>query len=232
MTPEERDRRRDVLRRALQREAACVPLERLGESLTSVERAHLETCPRCQTELTLWTEWNASAPGADDEAATRWVASELHRRRPVPSQPDRSTVWAWLRPRGFVAAAATFAMAVAVASLWWDREPDVSRLPNAKQGYRSTVVQVVRPLGDVGSAPRQLQWMAVTAAARYDVQILEVDRTVLWRGSSNRPVLDVPPSVAAQLVPGKTVLWEVTASDTSGTRLAESGMQRFRVVRE
>jgi hypothetical protein len=31
------------------------------------------------------------------------------------------------------------------------------------------------------------------------------------------------------LVPGKTVLWEVTALDGSGTVLAQSGTQRFRV---
>ena len=83
--------------------------------------------------------------------------------------------------------------------------------------------------GDVAAAPTQLEWAAVPGAVRYDVQILEVDRAVLWRGSTREPRVDVPAAVSAKFVPGKRILWEVTAHDDA-TVLAESGTQAFRVA--
>ena len=110
-----------------------------------------------------------------------------------------------------------------------DREPAVRELQNTPQVYRTAQVQVVAPLGDLAAPPRALEWVPVSGAVGYDVEILEVDGTRLWRGTAAGPRIDLPSSVIAQLVPGKTVLWEVRARSASGATVANSGTQRFRV---
>jgi hypothetical protein len=66
-------------------------------------------------------------------------------------------------------------------------------------------------------------------AVSYDVEILEVDGTLLWRATSSAPRIDLPPSVVRQLLPGKTLLWEIRARNVANNVIAESGKQRFRV---
>jgi hypothetical protein len=82
----------------------------------------------------------------------------------------------------------------------------------------------------VTASPSALTWVAVPAAERYDIEVLQVDRTLLWRTSSPVPHVALPASVVAQLTPGKTVIWEVNAVNASGTVIAVSGTQRFRVT--
>lgn len=110
----------------------------------------------------------------------------------------------------------------------WDREP---ALPPAtgEQVYRSASIDIVSPSGDMAGPPRELVWVAWPAAARYDVRVLEVDGTVVWRATSLSPRVDLPDDVIARSVPGKTLIWEVLARDGMGRAVAESGPQRFRV---
>jgi uncharacterized membrane protein len=110
-----------------------------------------------------------------------------------------------------------------------DGEPAVRQLQDAPQVYRTAQVQVVAPVGDIAATPSALEWVAFSGAAGYDVEVLEVDGTSLWRGTSSSLRIDLPSSVLAQLVPGKTVLWEVRARSASGATVANSGTQRFRV---
>jgi hypothetical protein len=125
-----------------------------------------------------------------------------------------------------LAAAAVLAM---VGYLAWDPEPRVGPSPPGELIYRTVTVQVVGPTGDVLEAPAELSWVAVDGAVRYEVQVLEVDRTILWRTTSLSERVLLPGSVVERIVPGKTLLWEVTATDGSGTSIASSGTQRFRV---
>lgn len=86
------------------------------------------------------------------------------------------------------------------------------------------------PLGDVAAAPRTLEWAPVGGAVLYEVQILEVDRAVMWRGSTSAARIDVPSQVTALFIAGKTVLWTVSARNAGGAVVGESGAQRFRVA--
>jgi len=52
---------------------------------------------------------------------------------------------------------------------------------------------------------------------------------VLWRTSSTSTRVVLPRELVAQLVPGKTVLWNVTARSATGAAIASSDTQRFRV---
>ena len=125
-----------------------------------------------------------------------------------------------------VAAAASLAI---VGYLAWDPEPRVGQPAPGEQVNRTATVDVVAPIGDVPKAPAELAWVAVDGAARYEVQVLEVDRTILWRTTSLSERVLLPASVVERIVPGKTLLWEVTAIGGSGTSIASSGTQRFRV---
>ena len=210
---------------------ACLPFERLGDEHTPTERGHVQTCARCQAEIALWQEFQESAPEPEDGAAVQWVVAELRRRRSAPAPgPRRAAIWAFFG-RGLIATAMTLVLGLAVGYLAWDREPAVQDIGTSGQpAYRASQLHVVAPVGDVGSAPRELQWKAPAGATQYDVVIMEVDRTEVWRSSSQAPRVALPPAVVSRFVPGKPFLWEVVARNGSGAAIAESGTQRFRVL--
>jgi hypothetical protein len=224
-----------TLRAAVDPTATCVPLERLEGPLTRDEQDHIATCPRCQTELSLLEQFDSSTPARDEGAAVPWIVSELRRRRAGEAGESREarvgSGWlAGLRWRPLGLAAGVLVAAVVVGYIATDREPQLRDDTSTNVGYRTEQISVVAPVGDVAVAPSELTWLAVPAAERYDIEVLQVDRTRLWRASSPVPHLALPASVIAQLAPGKTVIWEVNAVNASGTVIAVSGTQRFRVT--
>ena len=221
---------RDALDRTLQPTPGCIPIERFGEAWTVRENEHLTGCARCQTELALWQEFDSSTPSADEGGAVQWVVAELGRRSAQAPPPIPNRRWWWLERPRFAAAAATIGVATLIGYGLWDPEPVVRMRQDAPQVYRSVRVQAVSPMGDVVAAPRSLEWVPLPGAVVYDVQMLEVDRTSLWRGTASSPRIELPSGVITQLVPGKTLLWEVTARNAAGAVVAESGTQRFRVA--
>ena len=225
----------DALKASVGSTPDCISLSRLDGPLTDTERDHLAHCARCQTELTLLEEFRASTPAAQNGAAVEWIAAEVQRRRRDMSVDDAAArgpggflgTLRW-QPLGIAAAAV---LAVAVGFVAWDREPQLRDPPAATEGYRTEQLSVISPKGDVAIPPDELRWVTVPGAERYDIAILEVDRTALWQGTSSVPRVGLPVSLTARFVPGKTVTWEVTARDRSGQILAVSGAQRFRVTK-
>jgi hypothetical protein len=229
----ERKGERETLERTLQPDAACIPLERLSENPTFSESAHLKSCLRCQTELALWQQITKSEPDPGEGAAVQWVVAELQRRRSSQSRSDNpAPYWAWIRSRGFAVAAACLMLVVAVGYVSWEREPGVRGILDGKATYRTRQMTVLGPVGDVRTPPRELEWVPIAGAAKYEVRLFEVDGNVLWRAVSSTPRVTVPASALYQMAPGKTLMWQVSASDATGARIAESGTQRFRVVLE
>ena len=166
----------------------------------------------------------------------QWVAAEVRRRRRVSEMdagtaaPPRGNAWGMLRPRFFLAAAATGLLAASVGYVVWDREPRVRDLAATVQQYRTAQLHAIAPVGDIRAAPAVLEWVSSGEAETYEVVVLEVDRTILWRGSSVVPRAMLPASLIAQFAPGKRVLWEVRALNRSGAVIAASGTQQFRVT--
>lgn len=225
----------EAWRRELAATPACVPVERMGEALTAAEREHISHCARCEAEHALWESFLDDTPAAGEGAAVQWIAAEVARRRAGPPAPAlRPGKWSWwlgaLRPQTLAAAATIVIGVVTTAYLVQDREPPVVAPTAAPNVYRSERLEVIAPTGDFPTPPTVFLWMAAPGAERYDVVVLEVDRTILWRASTEAPRIELPPEVIAQFVPGKTVLWEVTARGRDATTLAQSGTQRFRVV--
>jgi hypothetical protein len=232
VTPHPSDSSRTVLRNALEPTPECVDISRFGQELTGSEKAHLAECPRCEAEFALWREFEESTPTADEGAAVQWIVSDL-RRRQSSSTAKRAFAHNWvaafLRP-SVLAAAASVLLAVGIGYMALEPEPPIARPESRGQVYRSEQIDVVAPVGEVTSPPRELSWSNVDGATRYDVQVLEIDNTVLWQGSSSTAHVTLPSTLVRQFVPGKSVLWEVTARDAAGASLASSGRQRFRVA--
>jgi hypothetical protein len=211
------------IRNELAPTSECISIERLGQALTDRERNHLAGCARCQSELALWKEFEANEMRAEDEADVQAIVDELRR----PNNAARANNVVPFRPR-ILAVAAMLVIAVAVAFLVENREPSVNMPIGGESAYRSAAVEVVAPKGDVATPPSELRWNTVAGAKEYDVAVFEVDRTNLWHATAADTHVALPSSVVAQCVPGKTLLWQVTAR-RDATVIAQSGIQRFRV---
>lgn len=222
------DRVRRKVKRRLQVTADCIAVERFGETLAAAERDHLAVCTRCQAELALWQEMDSATTGAEEHAAVGWISGELRRRR-ARRRPGAGSWLTGLRGPTLVAAAASILLAAGAGYVFWDPEPEPGEPQSADHVYRTARVTVVAPVGDLESPPNELKWMPVDGAASYDVRVLEVDGTSLWRGSSPGPEIRVPAAVVARFVPGKTIVWEITARARGGAPVAVSGTSRFRV---
>jgi hypothetical protein len=140
-------------------------------------------------------------------------------------------------PRWFVVGLPSFAAAVVlamVAGAFYLRAGRPPTLPadvsTGGEVTRSLTVAVRGPIGDVGEAPRRLEWLAVARAVRYRVRLMEVDRRELWSTSTPALGADLPAEVRAAWAPARTLVWDVTAYDASGTAIAESGPQSVRLV--
>jgi hypothetical protein len=230
---DDRGNAREDVRQQLRATPGCIATDRFAEPLTAAEREHLATCARCDAEFTLWHEFSDPKPSPEEDAAVEWVIGELGRRRAQSQKAKaRTAARSWLtvlRRPTIGAAAAAISFVVAAWYVTWDPEPELREPQAVEQTYRTERLEVMAPLGDLQTAPGEIAWVALAGAARYDVEVLEIDGTVLWRGSSQSPQVSLPATLVAQLVPGKTVLWEVTARDAAGAPLATSGTQRFRV---
>ena len=216
----------------LQPTPQCIPPERTGEPLSEREREHVAECPRCEAELALWNSFEtAPSTGATEEADVAWVVERLRTRfapaprviRPAPGRFTMRTV----RPVLAIAAAALLIVSVGYLAL--DPSPRIRSGPMQNGVYRSLTLRLIEPIGDLAEPPREFSWLAIPDAVDYDVQVLEIDRTVLWRTSSTSTRVVLPRELVAQLVPGKTVLWNVTARSATGAAIASSDTQRFRV---
>ena len=231
MTSTDRERHAEMVRDVLSASADCLPIERISEALTADEEAHVTHCPRCQAERSLWRLADTDTRPEEREAV-RWIAAEVGRRRTESGTPAPSRfAWLWLGSGRLAAAAAAIVLVSGIGYLSWTREPAL-HAPAAVTAYRSTEIQPVAPVGDVKTAPRELEWQAMAGATAYEVVVEEVDHTALWRGASASTRVSLPTSVVEKLVPGKTVLWRVDAKNSAGAVVGQSAATRFRVAIE
>ena len=113
------------------------------------------------------------------------------------------------------------------------RQPDLkASLGSGPSVYRSQEVEIVSPAGELTQAPKSLEWKAFAGATKYKVEVMEVDHAVLWSASTNYISLTIPSATQAKMLPGKPVLWQVTALDSQERTLAVSQVKRFSVSRK
>jgi hypothetical protein len=236
-----------TLRKVLAVKPECLSpreLEELAED-SSRKHPHLASCPRCQAELAMLKEFESSTPLPDEGAAVAWISSHLDRKLDQIKHPgdkrDLSNARnAWFtrlleHGRGWwLAPVAAVAVIVLISAIFLRTKAPVLRadLEPGPQVYRAQEVAVIAPSGEVSKAPKELEWKPFAGAALYKVSVMEVDRVALWSGATNYTTLTIPDSARSKMLPGKPVLWEVTALDSQGRVLAVSQVQRFSIARK
>lgn len=208
----------------------CLPLERLDAELTAAERTHVAGCVRCQSELELFQAYEANAP-VEGELAVAWIAAQTKRR--LAASHDAATPVAtpapatWRLP-SWALMAASVAVVVAGATLLM--RPDAPAVaPETAPVYRGVQVAFTEAAGDLEAAPASVAWTRVGGAVNYDLRLLEVDGTELWRVTTSSPMVSVPADARAAFLPGRTLVWRVEARDAGGRTLVSSGDTRARV---
>jgi hypothetical protein len=240
---------RDILKSTLAATPNCLSAEQLEPYLDGkASHPHLAECPRCQGELALLKSFESASPLADEGAAVAWISAHLDRRLDSIKNPgarSRAAVQAsgmqasWLaRTLGLsgwrlaipVVGVVTAAILVAFF-LHSPKEPQL-RANNMQQQstvYRSQEIDVTRPAGTVSQAPRELEWATFVGAQTYKVAMMEVDHKRRWAAETQSLSVEIPAAVRAKIVPGKSILWQVTAVDAQGKTLASSQVQRFSI---
>ena len=212
-------------KKALEPTPECIDLARLGEERTAAEQEHLLACPRCQAEAALFQEFLREAAGEEEARDGRSIAAELQRRL-EPKANVRE-----FRPRSGSLLAAAAVLVLAIGTAFWldNREPSLDSTVSPQGVYRSERIEGVSPSGEIPEAPRALQWKAVPGRPAYEVNILEIDGTLLWSGVTENTAISLAESVRTKFAPGRTLLWKVTAR-RGREIVASSGIMRTRVT--
>ena len=234
------------LRAALGAGRDCPPPERLEQWLANPRHIspdlsrHIEACAYCKTELALLRDFQSGVARESEAAAVEMITGRLRARssailpaRPVAElrQPWWKTLWTvrWLTPVALAAAAVLIFIAVDVQ--WRAAAPDL-HAPSDQEVMRSGAITGVSPSGDVQQPPAEVRWQSVRAAVKYRVRLMEVDHSQLWSAETAQDHIDLPAPVRAQIVPLKTLLWEVSGLDASGRIVAESSSVSFRLLQK
>jgi putative zinc finger protein len=231
------------LKVALQPTADCLSIEQLGryqdDALTPAAREiterHVRGCANCQTELALLDAFSTLAVREDEAEVVRDGVKTLERRRAEIFGKRSGTVTEFRRRFSVAALRPVFAMAAVllmiVGGYYLTQNSSRNSSGIDPDATRSSKIIVEAPSGDVQSVPEQLQWKSIDGASSYRIRITEVDRHELWSTDTTTSPVTLPPSVRAQIVPGKTLVWQVTAYGAANKPIAESTPQRFRVAR-
>ncbi|MBZ5728936.1 MAG: hypothetical protein LAP87_28650 [Acidobacteriia bacterium] len=242
-----------ILKDALNRTPQCLPLEVLariaGQGADNAggagAQAHLAQCARCRNELQLMQEFETAEPRPDEVASVAWIASQLQQRSAefttaLPPAAVAKPLWQRLgnrigqalpttaRWRAVSMACASLALVVTAGVYLRHGAPDegLSR-PNGAIVWRSQQFAVVAPAGDVAAPPAEFQWQPAAGAAKYQVRLLEVDHHEIWSGESSTTSIAVPGGIRSQMAPGRSFLWEVTARNAAGEKIAGTNLQVF-----
>ena len=225
----------DVVRQAIQHGADCPPLEVLIEAMqnpapgSEAIAEHTNICPACQTELTLFREFELAEAKPDERDALKYIVNRLQ------GKPLSSSLWATLRAfftplrvGGLALGAAALLTVVGITTEWQHTHFGSSPMSEG-DALRSVTVRGVVPQGNIPSFPEEIRWDGVAGAAAYDVTVTEVDGNVVFHKSFTTTRLQTPAELHRIMVPGKTILLQVNAVNASGSFVAQSGTIRVSV---
>lgn len=237
----------DLLREALRPTEGCLPLETLesalvhGEPGLSPEVAHhLKVCGYCQTELHLLKEFHEAGSAKDSEEVRNVVKVLRERSREIfqerSSRESRKAWWnhklliQWLVP----AALAVAALLIIVAGVSQYRHSARPALNGSFQTqdevFRTGSFTLFQPVGDLLERPKEVRWEPVKGAVKYEIRLLEVAGADVWNSATTADHIGIPQAVRDKVVPARTLFCEVVAFDSSGRKMGDTGLVRFRLV--
>jgi hypothetical protein len=197
----------------------------LEEGDHSAHWKHVHGCAHCLGEMELLRSFLTERVSTEEQPHVSAITSSLKKNSPAQPAPWWKLL---LKPWTLTPAIVAAAVAIFVVANVHDRPGGVV-LNSGDQVVRSQSIHAVAPVGDLSAAPEVLAWSAVAGSANYKVQVLEVDRTLLWTAMSRTSNVSLEPEIKRQIVPGKALLWKVEALDASGNFVASSGLTEFRV---
>jgi hypothetical protein len=211
-------------------------LQHLADGSSDAEASqHMAGCPHCQAQLAMLKSFESSLPSENEGSAVAWIAAQLERNQTCASSADAEVWkphWRNVLRVPYLAGAAALALVVGLGISFYISGREHHSFPGNFQGtdtVRSGSVRLTVPSGDLDLAPDDFRWEAYPGAKNYLVEVLEVDGTVLWSRQSPQDFLAASPELKRKMLPGKTLLWKVTAIDGSGRAIATSSQERFQV---
>lgn len=246
----DRQSERELFRNALGPGADCLPVEKLEILMDAGTKApasadlaqHVQTCAHCRTELELLRSFHSAEARPDDEQAVRQVTERLRSRsqeifaRPSATASAKTIWWkTWFSLGSYSTAKLAFAavLGILVVGLQLRHSGPPQLGPVVHTGeelLRSYTIAILAPAGDLQKVPERVEWQPVAGAMKYEVRLLEVNRTEMWKMDTDRTYFNLPSNVQARIVPGKTINVQVSAFDAAGRRLAESELVPFRLL--
>jgi Putative zinc-finger len=235
---------RELLHGALKPGPECVSIEELGRyadgTLPPHERSnvtsHVDGCANCQAELALLRAFTDATVRDHERDIVDDGVARLRRHEPaifVDARRTESGRNEWLPWPSLRAAFSLAAVLLAVIGSFYLFKSDVPRLPSDVAGTettRSLTVIARAPIGDQTNVPERCEWQPVPGAERYHVSLMEVDRHEIWAADTTDTFVMLPPAVRGQIIPAKTLVWQVKAFGAGAAPIAESGVERFRLV--
>jgi len=236
----------DALRKALGPTHDCPTIEELeslasGEAIaTSRWTGHLRECAYCQTELHLLQTFLAGDPSPKADIAAELLEKKskdiFERAFPAPAKLTwwkSATAFRRMAQASFAAAAVLLLVSGAVFLRTSTRQPQLDAKSQTRpEVLRSSSFALLSPSGDLQERPKEIRWEQAPKAASYQVRLLEVDRSEVWKANTRDTRIELPEAVRAQIVPAKTLFAEVTAFDSSGNQIAATELVRFRLVQK
>lgn len=226
------DNNLNIWRDALSARPDCISLDELQQCLEGAGSGesvhHVHECPHCQASLAMLSRFE-SRPEDHEAADVAAIVSRLRQEQDTPASaapPSRRRIVRFPYFMGGLAAALAIALGI---SIFVNRpgQPAVIVEPSGPETMRSATVNLIIPSGTVSQTPANFQWEAFPGAAVYSVQLMEIDGSLLWSGTSSGTSLLVPAVLKATMRPGKPLLWKVAALDSSGKTIATSNQERF-----
>jgi hypothetical protein len=237
------------LKRALSSTSSCPDVEQLGQyadgtiDATSLRKvgSHVAACQHCKSELALLREFEEAAVRPEEERQVAWISAKLQDRSEEilasrsTQRAERLPWWKTLLtlPALSRAALALGAILIVVSGSIYLRRSSApvlnTTLDSGRDVLRSNTVHLISPKGDLARKPSLLEWEAVPGAVRYQVRVIEVDRTELWKAETSAVGIQLPDEVRAKIQPLKSLRWQVTALDSSGKPIGSSSSESFRL---
>jgi hypothetical protein len=105
-----------------------------------------------------------------------------------------------------------------------------ARNQTGQEVLRSGSFALLSPAGDLQERPKQIVWEKISQASSYQVRLLAVDGSEIWKATTADTRIELPAAVREQIVPAKTLLAEIAAFDSSGAQVGATGQVRFRLL--
>jgi anti-sigma factor RsiW len=229
------EHQRSILQSALGRTPNCPQIDVLAAAEKNSEvRRHLDSCARCQAEVALLHQFESSQPDPEEAESLRWIEAQLAQRTVTANSVPANTRIAARPSRKFGAwrlLGWTASVAIVIAVFVYQRPLDpVHPSDGQSPVWRSTQFAVVGPTGDLVAAPSSLSWESVPNAATYRVRVMEIDGTVIWSASISGTTAELPRKVVSVMVPGRTLLWDVSAWNAAVEKIGATDLQTIHIL--